>query len=83
MTQQNNSDPSETPFAIAMITEDGLVNWIVSENITKEQEKTFKKIYAVTEEPSIVLIFFLKLEIFLLNFLILLQNMFKGKNNEQ
>ena len=65
-----------------MISEKGKVNWVLSEDITEEQEKMFRKIYAVTVSPSVVLLFFLHLEIVLINFILYLENLLKGKNNE-
>jgi hypothetical protein len=82
MIDDINDSQEEKAIAIAMITEKGDVNWILSEDISIEQERMFKKIYAVTVKPSIVLLFFLHLEIFLLNFILYLERIFKGKNNE-
>ena len=82
MIDNTDLKEEEKAFAIAMITEDGTVNWILSEDITEEQEKMFRKIYAVTVSPSVVLLFFLHLEIFLLNFILYLERILKGKNNE-
>ena len=82
MIDDINDREEEKAFAIAMITEEGDVNWILSEDISIEQEKMFRKIYAVTAKPSIVLLLFLHLEIFLLNFILYLERIFKGKNNE-
>lgn len=82
MIDDTNEKEEEKAIAIAMINEEGEVNWILSEDITSKQEKMFKKIYAVTVSPSVVLLFFLYLEIFLLNFILYLEQIFKGKNNE-
>ena len=79
MIDNTDLKEEEKAFAIAMITEDGTVNWILSEDITEEQEKMFRKIYAITANPSVVLLFFLHLEIFLLNFILYLERILKGK----
>tara|TARA_B000000557_G_scaffold233757_1_gene208479 strand:+ start:509 stop:757 length:249 start_codon:yes stop_codon:yes gene_type:complete len=82
MINDVDNNQEEIPFAIAMITENGDVNWILSEDISLAQEKMFKKIYAVTVKPSIVLLFFLHLEIFLLGINLFLERIFKRKNND-
>ena len=82
MIDDTNNNQEEKAFAIAMITEDGDINWIISEDISIEQEKVFKKIYAITVKPSIVLLFFLHLEIFLLNIILFFERIFKRKNND-
>lgn len=82
MINDIDNNQEETPFAIAMITENGDVNWILSEDISLAQEKMFKKIYAVTVKPSIVLLFFLHLEIFLLGVILFFERIFKRKNND-
>lgn len=82
MINDIDNNQEETSFAIAMITENGDVNWILSEDISLEQEKMFKKIYAVTVKPSIVLLFFLHLEIFLLGIILFFERIFKRKNND-
>ena len=82
MIDDTNNDQEENAFAIAMITEAGDINWILSEDISIEQEKVFKKIYAITVKPSIVLLFFLHLEIFLLGIILFFERIFKRKNND-
>ena len=79
MIDDTNNNQEEKAFAIAMITEEGDINWILSEDISIEQEKIFKKIYAVTVSPSIVLLFFLHLEILLLGIILFFERIFKRK----
>ena len=80
MFDDTNEENEENAFAILMILEDGNVNWILSENISKDQEKTFRKIYAVTAKPSLILLLFLYLEIFLLKIILYFEHTIKGKN---
>ena len=80
MIDDTNEKDEEKAFAIAMISEDGNINWVISENISLQQEKMFRKIYAVTVKPSLVLLLFLHLEILLLNIIIYFENFLKGKD---
>jgi hypothetical protein len=60
-----------------MVTEHGDVIWFLSDDITKEQEKIFQRFAVVSKNPSIVLLMFLKIEIFLLGITLWIENKIK------
>ena len=70
----------EENIVIAIVQKNGDLSWIISNDMTKEQEVSFKKIFAVTQNPSIVLQLFLLIELALLTIIYFFENML-GKNN--
>lgn len=64
---------------IAVIQESGEVTWITSDEPTKYQQKQFKKIYAVTHNPSFVMNIILFIEIMILNLLYVFENFKNGE----
>ena len=71
---------NEKNIAIAIIGEEGKVVWYLSDTITDKQADTFQKIAVVSEQPSIILLALLNIEIFLLGLTLWFENKFnKGK----
>ena len=67
----------EPNLVISMVTENGDVIWFLSDDITEEQEKIFQRFAVVSKSPSIVLLIFLKIEIFLLGISLWIENKIK------
>ena len=68
---------NEKNIAIAIIDEKGKVVWYLSDTITDKQADTFQKIAVVSEQPSIILLALLNIEIFLLGLTLWFENKFK------
>ena len=68
---------NEKNIAIAIIDEEGKVVWYLSDTITDSQADTFQKIAVVSEQPSIILLALLNIEIFLLGLTLWFENKFK------
>jgi len=68
---------------IAIIQKDGEVSWVISENMTKDQQDSFKKIFAVTQSPSIVLKLIILIELMLLTIVFTFENMLGKKDGKK
>lgn len=68
---------------IAIIQKDGEVSWVVSENMTTEQQDSFKKIFAVTQSPSIILKLVILIELMLLTIVFTFENMLGKKDGKK
>ena len=92
MEQENNEEINESwtedytekmsnekNIAIAIIGEEGKVVWYLSDTITDKQADTFQKIAVVSEQPSIILLALLNIEIFLLGLTLWFENKFNKR----
>jgi hypothetical protein len=62
---------------LAIVSEEGELSWIVSGKPTKKQNKQFQKMYVVSNNPSLVLKTLIYVEITMLKFLVVIENLFK------
>ena len=68
---------------IAILGEDGEINWIILGYPSKKQKKQFQKIYLVTNKPSTVLSILMFIEILMLRFIDFIENLFKKGNKDE
>ena len=83
---KNNEDINnliEENIVIAIVQKNGDLSWIISNNMTKEQEVSFKKIFAVTQNPSIILQLFLLIELAILTIIYAFENAIGKKNGKK
>lgn len=73
----------EENIVIAILQKNGALSWIIGNNMTKKQEVTFKRIFAVTQKPSIVLQLFLIIELALLTIIYSFENVLGNKNGKK
>ena len=73
----------EENIVIAILQKNGELSWIIGNNMTKKQEATFKRIFAVTQKPSIVLQLFLLIELALLTIIYSFENALGKKNGKK
>lgn len=80
---EENLNNFEDNVVIAIIQKDGEVSWVVSENMTKEQQDSFKKVFAVTQSPSIILKLVILIELMLLTIVFTFENMLGKKDGKK
>jgi uncharacterized BrkB/YihY/UPF0761 family membrane protein len=80
---EENLNNLEDNVVIAIIQKDGEVSWVVSENMTKEQQDSFKKVFAVTQSPSIILKLVILIELMLLTIVFTFENMLGKKDGKK
>lgn len=73
----------EENIVIAILQKNGELSWVIGNNMTKKQEVTFKRIFAVTQKPSIVLQLFLIIELALLTIIYSFENVLGNKNGKK
>lgn len=73
----------EENIVIAILQKNGELSWVIGNNMTKKQEVTFKRIFAVTQKPSIVLQIFLIIELALLTIIYSFENVSGKKNGKK
>jgi len=67
---------------IAIINEEGEINWIISGQPTLKQKIQFQKIYIVTDRPSLVLQVFIFIEIRMLKLVNFFEKLFTKENKK-
>ena len=73
----------EENIVIAILQKNGELSWVIGNNMTKKQEATFKRIFAVRQKPSIVLQLFLLIELALLTIIYSFENVSGKKNGKK
>jgi hypothetical protein len=79
----NNDNLIEDNIVIAVLQKNGEISWIIGKDMTKKQEVTFKKIFAITQKPSIVLQLILIIELAILTIIYSFENVLGKKNGKK
>ena len=79
----NNDNLIEDNIVIAVLQKNGEISWIIGKDMTKKQEVTFKKIFAITQKPSIVLQLILIIELAILTIIYAFENVLGKKNGKK
>lgn len=79
----NNDNLIEDNIVIAVLQKNGEISWIIGKDMTKKQEVTFKKIFAITQKPSIALQLILIIELAILTIIYSFENVLGKKNGKK
>ena len=71
-----NPNDIDDKFIMLLVAENGSFSWIISPEISEEQEEILRRVHAVVNHPSIILLLVLLIEIYLIKFSNFIKDLF-------